>query len=391
MNIAIATNTRAHPGGITTDTNSLADAFRMIGHQACVISFSGSSKYRKDHPRFTQTTDSALRNNAALTFIAYHTANILLLLHTLIEHFKSPLDIIYAMDFSAANAIYIWPPFRKKLFLRIYVEYTKDMVLQGKLKENTSFHKFFVRQENKSYFRANLITPNSEWSRKMLHPRVPHNKISAPSYSPIDIEHFSKNKQHETSYRQRLGFSSDDFIFLFPGRLSARKGPHIFLKAFLNIAQKHPIKAIILGSGPEESSVRKEIQQSAAENIIALPGMVSRDEMPQYFSAADCLVLSLLPVNDSMPITILEAMSNSLPIIASNTAGINTMVRHQSEGFLFTPGSVEQLIQAMLMMMNTPIDERIAMGSSARRRVIEYCTPSRIAHKLIELFTQNSN
>ena len=61
-------------------------------------------------------------------------------------------------------------------------------------------------------------------------------------------------------------------------------------------------------------------------------------------AAADVFVLS--SKWEGMPVTILEAMAASRPVVASNSPGIRDIVKDHETGLLFTYGDAEILKEA---------------------------------------------
>ena len=57
---------------------------------------------------------------------------------------------------------------------------------------------------------------------------------------------------------------------------------------------------------------------------------------------------------EGMPYVILEAMASGLPIIASNIAGVRDLVKHDHNGFLFSPGDVNDLIKKLKLWPEKP-------------------------------------
>jgi glycosyltransferase involved in cell wall biosynthesis len=72
---------------------------------------------------------------------------------------------------------------------------------------------------------------------------------------------------------------------------------------------------------------------------------------------------------EAFPISILEAMSVGLPIVATNVNGIPEAIEHNESGLLVDPFAPEQLASAVEFMMQNP-DEMSRIGFNARERVV---------------------
>jgi glycosyltransferase involved in cell wall biosynthesis len=71
-----------------------------------------------------------------------------------------------------------------------------------------------------------------------------------------------------------------------------------------------------------------------------------------------------------MPISVLEAMGYGLPVVATEMAGIPEQVIPNQTGFLYPPGNVRALAQALIKLLRNP-KLRQDMGTAGRRRLIE--------------------
>lgn len=85
---------------------------------------------------------------------------------------------------------------------------------------------------------------------------------------------------------------------------------------------------------------------------------------------------------------IMEAMSVQRPVLTTWIAGIPELVIEGENGWLYPPGSVDELALAMERCLSTPADELARMGARARTRVLARHDIDREAAKLIALFYQ---
>jgi glycosyltransferase involved in cell wall biosynthesis len=88
---------------------------------------------------------------------------------------------------------------------------------------------------------------------------------------------------------------------------------------------------------------------------------------------------------EAFPISILEAMSVGLPIVATNVNGIPEAIEHNESGLLVDPFSPEQLSGAVERLIKNPI-EMTQMGNNARDRVIQHFSKSTFNKKLRTLY-----
>ena len=90
--------------------------------------------------------------------------------------------------------------------------------------------------------------------------------------------------------------------------------------------------------------------------------------MPIYYSSSDVVVLPSL--SENFPVVALEAMSSGKPVIASRVGGIPELVSNNKNGILVSPGNVEQMVEALLRLLENP-SLRNRMGDMGRKIVEE--------------------
>lgn len=151
----------------------------------------------------------------------------------------------------------------------------------------------------------------------------------------------SDQLQHKTAVipngiRVPSSVRSSGAKILYVGRLIKDKGV-----ADLVLAMKHlpGAEALIVGDGPE-----RERLESLAEGMpVTFVGQVMPSAVADHLEQARALVLPSYQ-GDGLPNVILEAMASGAPVIATHTAGIPDLVRHEETGFLFEPGDIQQMV-----------------------------------------------
>jgi glycosyltransferase involved in cell wall biosynthesis len=103
------------------------------------------------------------------------------------------------------------------------------------------------------------------------------------------------------------------------------------------------------------------------DNVILI-GRVPNYAMPIYYSSSDIVLLPSL--SENFPVVALEAMSSGKPIIASRVGGIPELVSNNENGILVSPGNVEQLVGALLRLLENQ-SLRNRLGNMGRKLVEE--------------------
>lgn len=135
-------------------------------------------------------------------------------------------------------------------------------------------------------------------------------------------------------------------FFLYVGRLSPEKGIQVLLDAWENLGQGVPLK--LVGSGPLQDLVE---QAATRHPNIEYLGQRPVEVVYRLLSQAQALIFPSLWY-EGMPRTIIEAFSQSTPVIASKLGAMETMVKHQVTGLHFQPGNSESLAKEVRWLLN---------------------------------------
>jgi glycosyltransferase involved in cell wall biosynthesis len=167
----------------------------------------------------------------------------------------------------------------------------------------------------------------------------------------------------EVSERQA---TLDGGYLLFAGRLSPEKGVETLIRAVARIPE---CNLKIAGTGPEEARLKQLAEMLGARNILFL-GFIRRDRNLELWEKAQALVMPSI-WHENASISVLEAMSQGLPVIASRTGGLPEQIEHQISGLLVAPGDIDAWESAIRNFLALPLDWRKQMGQAARQRLLE--------------------
>ena len=151
----------------------------------------------------------------------------------------------------------------------------------------------------------------------------------------------------------------------FLGRLSAEKGLDTLIdavKILQSITPDHfPVK--IIGDGPLRRQLEDRLRAERIKNI-ELTGRKSFDECMELLKGARFMVMPSVWY-ECFPMTIREAFACGKPVIASRLGSMAELVEDGRTGFLFEPGSSEDLASKIKWMFENK-DACIEMGKNAR-------------------------
>ena len=184
--------------------------------------------------------------------------------------------------------------------------------------------------------------------------------------------------------RSRPEVARDDRInILFVGRLTEVKGIDILFEGLSHISPEvaKRLALTVIGDGPLAAVVRNHASNRPEVNWI---GQVPHAGIPAYFAKADLLVMPSR--SEGLPITMLEAMSTGLPVVATTVGGIATHFddRHLMRIGTLTPQGVAQAIEQAI----ENADEMTRRAKAARELVESEFSWDKVAEAYRQLYAR---
>jgi len=161
-------------------------------------------------------------------------------------------------------------------------------------------------------------------------------------------------KKGKESLRREFDIASSTKVVLFVGGLYKTKNINLLIRAF-QIVQRvvQDTLLLIVGDGPERSPLVALDRNLGLSSKSLFVGKVSYDEVLEYMTASDVLVLpSKIEGN---PRVIIESLASGVPIVGSDVRGINNLIINGYNGLLVNVNSlnaVECLSNAIIRILN---------------------------------------
>ncbi len=229
--------------------------------------------------------------------------------------------------------------------------------------------------------RADLVCFQNSTDRKLFIDRnfVEPDKTRLVRGSGVNMDKFSSQPKS----------SNGEIRFLFSGRYLRDKGIVEFFEAFGRLAEKYPnAKLDLVGkvdSGQPTSLTEQELQfYLEANDQITDHGY--QPSVKPFIENADCCVLP--SYREGLPMSLLEAMSMSRPIITTDTAGCNELVEEGKNGYLVPVEDSQGLYDAMEKFMQLSDSERQSMGAYSRSMIEQNFESNIITENFMEIINE---
>ena len=156
---------------------------------------------------------------------------------------------------------------------------------------------------------------------------------------------------------------------VFVGRLCPEKDPLRLLRLWRDIVVKHPAWGLdIYGKGELEDAVRMEIGRLGIDDSVILHGHVSA--MAEVYGRADMLLLCSR--TEGLPMVLIEAMSNGLPVVSTDCPyGPSDIIENGETGLLVPQNDNEAFVEAVSALI-TDESLRKRMGERAKEKAVRF-------------------
>ena len=174
------------------------------------------------------------------------------------------------------------------------------------------------------------------------------------------------------------GFTDEDFVVLYCGRLDPDKGIHKLMEAIAALHEPH-IKLLIVGSPffarTQQSAFQRKLEQQAKSlgNRVQFTGYIPNEDLPDYYRLADlCCVPTL--VEEAAGLVAVEAMACGRPVLATRSGGMPEYLAG-SQAVLVERGDTvtDQLAWSIRMLYEHPA-LCTEMGAAGAARGREFST-----------------
>jgi glycosyltransferase involved in cell wall biosynthesis len=172
--------------------------------------------------------------------------------------------------------------------------------------------------------------------------------------------------------------------FVMASRLADEKGCRESVLAFADVALRHEnVSLHIYGDGPERKGLEEIVATRGLNGRVKFHGYVSEATLAAALPECDVLIQHSMR-REGSPVSIIEAMSCGLSVVASAIGGIVDQVVDGETGFLVAEGDTVAMSQRMLRLAeDAPL--RARLGANARNRAVEYFDNALMTNRLQEL------
>lgn len=235
-------------------------------------------------------------------------------------------------------------------------------------RQTLAFANLARRREIWAYQNCDALVCVSEALKEivMAEAKLPPSKVLVMS-NGVDTNVFDPSKYPAKRFYSKV-------VLGFVGALTAWQGLDLLVECMADL-QAHDVELalVVVGDGPMRRSLEARVRNLGLAERVRFTGRVNAQDVPTYISGFDLGYSGQIPLKHGemylSPLKLYEYMAMAKPVVASAFEDARRVVKEGETGFLFQPGSREDLKRALLTAYR--LRERLPeMGRKARTLVV---------------------
>jgi len=183
--------------------------------------------------------------------------------------------------------------------------------------------------------------------------------------------------------RTELGYSSQDVVGVFVGRVVRDKGLFYLSDAIQHLDAQgiHQPQLMIVGDGPDAKALQQCLSAQIASGRVRFLGHSTN--ISELLAASDFFVLPSL--HENLSNSLLEAAHAGLAILTTSVGGNPEVVVDGTTGLLIAPRNIDALVHGLRWMAEQSA-KRIQMGNAGRSRIETHFSMDRTIKELDNIY-----
>lgn len=350
---------KPYVSGVTSYIDLNKRALEELGHDVYVFTF-GDLDQEEEDPRVIRSPGLPLANTGFYVSLRYRTFAKKLLQSMDVVHVHHPfLSGRLALNYCRRVQIPI-----------VFTNHTRyDLYTQARLPlipEEVS-HSLLRAYMPDFCSAVDLVISPSRGMEKVLRQYGVESHIEVVP-NGVELDRFHKAKPLS---RVDFGFSKDDILLVFSGRIAPEKNIEFLLQSFAGVSQVIPnVYLLIVGGGQKDhvENVKSLPKELGISDRVRFTGMIPYDDLSSYLAMCDAFVTA--SVTEVHPLSVIEGMATGLPVLGIDSPGVGDSIVDGETGLLATNDIASFTAKLTYLCMDK--DLRTKMGLAAREASAQY-------------------
>ncbi len=251
---------------------------------------------------------------------------------------------------------------------------------------------------------ATAVYPEGQGVRQdLIHYKItnkPLKVLANGNVNGIDLDYFNPSlfsKEQKQTTRNSLGIATDEFVFVFVGRLVGDKGINELVAAFELLYKSNnqqpttnnqKLKLLLVGSFESElDALQPETLQIINTNKKIISVGFQKDVRP-YLAISDCLVFP--SYREGFPNVVLQAGAMGLPSIVTDISGCNEIIIDGKNGYIIPVKNIQAVLEAMQKIISDSFF-RAYFQENARPMIVSRYEQSVVWEAILEEYRRLEN
>lgn len=214
----------------------------------------------------------------------------------------------------------------------------------------------------------------------------------------IDLRAFADHNLKRNILREEIGAADKDIIVGIVGRLTEIKNHKLFLQVVKIYCEKKenfdlPLKFVVIGDGHLRRELENEAETLGIKDRVIFLG--NRADADVFYAGLD--IVALTSLNEGTPLSLIEAMANEKPVIATNVGGVADLLgdaKKETENFTVCERGISvrsrdaQGFAEGLKYLAADRKLRLAFGENGKKFVMERYDKKRLADDIKRLYLE---
>jgi glycosyltransferase involved in cell wall biosynthesis len=134
----------------------------------------------------------------------------------------------------------------------------------------------------------------------------------------LDLSLFADHASRRARFREELGIDDETVLVGIVGRLTEIKNHQMFLNSVGRLKGQTRMRFVVIGDGSLRADLEQQARSLGLQSEVIFTG--GRRDPEYFYPALD--IVALTSLNEGTPLTVIEAMANARPVVATSVGGV---------------------------------------------------------------------